>query len=400
MKFLKIIRQIHLAGKLFFKGMVIRSKKIINDLLKKIVLAGKKFPQSPLLSTLISIIIGLLISFIIMIITGGFSNAFEGLSILLTYGGRSSKIGDVFFRAGPIILLGLALGIGFKAGLFNIGAPGQFLIGGLVGLCVDNLFPAAGIPGLQLVVSVLAAIVAGAIWSVVPGILKSFFNVSEVITGIMLNYVAVYLSFGIVPKLPFYDANKSSVSTLFSNYGKFPLLSNTSMVDIGIIIAIVCAIVFYIIINKTKLGFKIKAVGQNKDAAQYAGINPKKMIIITMGIAGALVGLAASLFYLSHNPELIRPESTINTTAFDGIFVALIANSNPLGTIFTGFFISYLRRGATTLQIIGYSKHITDVIMGIIIYLVSIQSFIKNLFKKKFIPDKIHSLIKEDKTNA
>jgi simple sugar transport system permease protein len=392
---IKYIAQIVVSGiKKFLHKIALLSKRLAKKAWNSTKVFVKTLPQSTLLTTIISISIGLLISLILMIVMGGFRNAFNGFGTLVTSGAQ--KLGNVLFKAAPIILLGLSVGIGFKAGLFNIGTPGQYLMGGFVAVIVANLFPASGVPVLQLIVCMLSAVVAGMVWAVIPGILKALFNVSEVIACIMLNYIAVFFTYGLIFTLPFYDAQKTSVSTNFSKYGKIPRLSSgNSFLDIGIIIAVLVAIVLFVIMAKTKLGYKIKAIGSNKDGAKYSGINSKVMIIITMAIAGALVGLASSLSYLAISPEPIRPETTLNTGPFDGIFVALIANSNPIGTIFAGFFISYLRQGTTLLQFSGFSKHIADVIVGIIIYLVSIQAFIKNLFSRNIHSEHLHSELGE-----
>jgi simple sugar transport system permease protein len=279
--------------------------------------------------------------------------------------------------------------VGFKTGLFNIGTPGQYTAGGVTALYLAILFPP--IPVLHIIVCLVGAILAGAIVGLIPGLLKAFFNISEVITSIMLNYITTYGAIIFVNNPKVRDIQSAMIKINFSSTAKLYSFG-IGKLDIGIIIAIISIIIVSIVLFKTKFGYKLRAVGLNKDASKYAGMNTKLLTILAMVIAGGLAGLAAVLSFLPKTPSaMMRAENTVRAIGFDGIFIALIGGSDPFGVGLSALFISFLREGSTSVQLYGFSKEAVDVIIGVIIYLVAIQSFIRvfinkwpNFFKKLF----------------
>ena len=346
----------------------------------------KKFDFAPFVASLMAIVCGLVIGFIIIIISNpteavaGFGTILSGP---LTHGMKG--VGQVFYYATPLILCGLSVGFAFKTGLFNIGGSGQFLMGAfggvLVGLTCKQLGP------FQWVVALLFATLLGAIWGAIPGILKAYFNVNEVITCIMLNYIALFWVNMTVKgsKLLFNNLRNESADipkdATIPKLG-FDKIFEGSSVNSGIIIAILVAILLYIILEKTTFGYELKACGLNKVASKYAGINENRSIVYSMVIAGAIAGLAGGIMLLSGTGRHIEIKDVIPNEGFNGISVALLGVSNPIGVIFSGLFIAYLTAGGFYLQLFHFSKEIIDIIIAIIIYFSAFALIIKKIMEK------------------
>ncbi|MGI6210662.1 MAG: ABC transporter permease [Bacilli bacterium] len=342
----------------------------------------------------ISILIGILLGFLIMVITKP-SSSLEGLRRLFVGGMRSKRsIGDVLADAVPIMLTGLAFAFASKTGLFNIGASGQFIVGAVFALYAARLLTLP--PVIHWMVCVLAGVLAGAIWGAIPGFLKAFFNVSEVIGTIMMNYIGIYLVSIMAIYPPVFDTlyNRIAINhpTAWTPILGLNKIFGGSKIDIGIFVAILVAILIFFILKKTTLGYQLKAVGYSSTASKAAGINYKKNIIISMAIAGGLAGLGGVFAYLAKSPLFLSGMSHVPPQGFEGMSVALLANSHPVGIIFTSVFISYLKNSAETLQIVGYNREIASVIIALIIFMAALSKIIsivldkgilKNLFKKK-----------------
>lgn len=362
---------------------------------KKVLdILGKIFGSPIFLNSFLAILVGVIVGYIVMFATARnmFTNewdpslAWNGLMQLLTGGSKSLQyFGNVLFKAAPLILVGLSVGFAFKTGLFNIGASGQFMVGGIAALYVANLvtMPAP----LHFVFAVLAGIIAGALWGFVPGLLKAQFNVNEVITTIMMNYIAMYTTLILAYDSKVYDSSLTAVSAVFPT-AHIPRLGlgelfPRSNIDISIIIAILVAVLIWFILRKTTLGYQLKAVGHSTEGARYAGINYKKNVIISMMIAGGLAGFAAAMNYLPLKPDYFRPVEQINLVGFEGISIALIAQSNPLGIIFSGILISYIKQGALSMQLFGFDKQITNIVVSVIIYMIAISAYLGQLIQTK-----------------
>lgn len=284
--------------------------------------------------------------------------------------------------AAPLIMCGLSVGFAFKTGLFNIGAAGQYTVGAFGALyCAIAL-------KCPWYVCLLFAAVLGALWGAIPGFFKAYFNINEVITAIMFNWIGLYgvntLAYG-GGTSPLYCAQTTKTWALTAKNASaiIPSLSSTSIylknpATIGIFLAVGIAILLMVILNKTTFGYELKACGFSKSAARYAGINEKKNIILSMTIAGALAGFGAGLYYLSGIAEWQPLVSTaLPGMGFDGISVALLASSNPVGIIFSALFISHISTGGSSMNASVFPPEIADVISGIIIYLCAFMMLFK-----------------------
>ena len=336
-------------------------------------------------ASLICIVIGLLLGLVALAIIN-VEHAFgDGLMVILTSGLKSARnMGTVLANGAPLIMTGLSVGFAFKTGLFNIGAAGQYTLGAFGALYCAIVLQ------LPWYLCLLAAMVLGAFWGAIPGIFKAYLNINEVITSIMFNWIGLYLVNDIMygkGKSPLYDLattkthslRKVAPQSMIPSCGMSGLFGNLQSVTIAIFIAIFFALVVYIVLSKTTFGFELKACGFNKNAAQYAGINDKRNIILSMTIAGALAGIGAGLYYLSTVAEWNPQVSTaLPAMGFNGISAALLACSNPIATIFSSLFISYITVGGTKLSTQYYTKEIADVITALIIYLCAFSLLFKN----------------------
>ena len=370
---------------------------------------GKEGTKS-VLASLISILIGMAVGAIIIVVVGlnnpnlGPSGVMDGIRLVfgglfstgreageLTFGFNPTNMGDMLFRATPLILTGLSVAVAFKTGLFNIGAPGQYLMGTAVSLMLALGIPSETVPTwLIWIIAFLGGMLAGALWGCIPGLVKAMLNINEVLACIMTNWIAANLVTWIFDGSDFRNLVENTKSgyiykTSFNGVATAKLgldkIFPGSQVNGGILIAIVIAILVYILMNKTTLGYQLKACGANRHAARYAGIADKRNIVLSMAIAGALSGAAAALYYLAGNTEFYwSTYQTLPATGFNGIPVALLAASNPIAVIFTGCFMSMLDIvGLQLTNLTAYNEYITDVIIAIIVYLSAFSLVIKML---------------------
>ncbi|HZK88489.1 MAG TPA: ABC transporter permease [Anaerovoracaceae bacterium] len=344
----------------------------------KDVVLGDGFNNA--ISSVFAVLIGLAFGFVILLITNP-GEAVNGFIIILK-GGFSTGgkgMGQVLYFATPLILTGLSVGFAFKTGLFNIGAAGQFIMGAFAAVYVGVKWTFLPAP-LHWMVAILAAAIIGGLWALIPGLMKAYLNVHEVISTIMMNYIGMYTANHLI-KLTIYDSKKAlSMNTAPSAvlpkggldyvfYNPMGIGKDLSTVNSGIWIAVIFAIVMYIILNKTTFGYELKACGFNKYASKYAGINEKRNIVLSMVIAGALAGMGGALLYLSGaNGRHIRVVDVLAMEGFNGIPVALLGLSNPIGIIFSAIFISYITQGGNYLQTLDFVPEIIDIIIACIIY--------------------------------
>lgn len=361
----------------------ISSSKISN--LKKIT-SRKGF--SAFTAALLAIFLGLVFGFIVMAAASPADSLSGFLTVLL---GGLNRLGDVFYYATPILMTGLAVGFAFKMGLFNIGASGQYTMGMFFALYVGFMWKLPGT--VHWLVCILAGMAGGMLWGFVPGIFKALLNVNEVITSIMFNYIGMYLVDMLIQQnAAMYISSKTRTQYLPAS-AQIPSLGiANSNVNISIFIAIAIAAILYIILNKTTFGYELKATGYNKYAATYAGMNGKRNIILTMMIAGAMAGLGGAFWILA--PSAIpgssvtyEPINVIAANGFNGIAVALLGNSSPIGIIFSAVFISHIQRGGTVASLYGYKPEIIDVVIAVIIYFSAfamlMNATVLKLFKKR-----------------
>ncbi|MBO4667652.1 MAG: ABC transporter permease [Bacilli bacterium] len=363
-----------------------------------------------ILASVLCIICGFIVGIIVMIFITvvnkdlSASNLFDGIKYLFL-GPFSSpsastvkrNLGNMIFYSAPLIMTGLSVAIAFKTGLFNIGAPGQFLMGTLGSLmialhinCADN----RGLGILVWLLAILVGIICGALWGAIPGIFKAFFDINEVVVCIMTNWIAANIVTWVCSNQTSlintpegksaYLIKTGGLGTYTPTFGLDKILPG-SYIDGGIIIAIIIAILFFIIMSKTKFGFELKACGANKHAAKYAGMNEKKNIVLSMVIAGGLAAIGGSLYYLNAGIELQYGSIYANLPdyGFNGIPTALLANCDPVGVIFSGSFLRYISASGSRLQLAGYNAYIASVISSVIIYFAGFSRLFLMLLSRK-----------------
>ena len=342
--------------------------------------------------SLVCVTIGLSVGFLILCCINS-ENAPDGLFRILQGGFylKPKGIGSEITQAAPLIMTGLSVAFAFQTGLFNIGAAGQYTLG------IFGALYSAIILGLPWYACLVVAMICGAVWGAVPGFFKAYFNVNEVITSIMFNWIGLYL----VNELLYtgfggamydqkttrtYKLSGAAPQALIPDAGMNAIF-RTSSTTIAIFVAIAIAIMMFMILDRTTFGYELKACGFNKDAAKYAGINEKRNIILSMTIAGALSGVGAGLYYLSGASEWNPQVATaLPAIGFDGIPVALLAMSNPIGVVFAAIFVAHISVGGAYLPTKYFQPEIADLIVAVIIYLCAFvmlfRGVVINLLKK------------------
>ncbi|MBE5783369.1 MAG: ABC transporter permease [Clostridiales bacterium] len=358
-----------------------------------------------ILSALLCVVIGLVIGFAVLVglsyasrsgsgapftfadvINDAYTKGFQRVLMGGWYGsGRVPRgIRSELAQAAPLIMTGLSVAFAFKTGLFNIGAAGQYAVGAFGALVCALVLK------LPWYLCLIAAAVFGALWGAIPGIFKAYFNVNEVITAIMFNWIGLYgvntILYGGGHGVMFNEKTSKTWAVAAKSSGSLiPDLKDLGAnyivrpATVGIFIAILIAVALWVILNKTTFGYELKACGFSKSAAKYAGINEKKNIILSMTISGALAGIGAGMYYLSDAAQWEPMVSTVLPAfGFDGISVALLASSHPLGTILSALFISHISTGGGFMDAMIFPPEIADVISGVIIYLCAFMMLFKN----------------------
>lgn len=399
--------------------------------MQKIRAFFEKSAVRSVLSSLISVLIGLVFGCLLVLIVSfasgeiSFKSGIEGVKLVffgifckgreageLVFGINTQYLGDLLFRATPLILTGLSVSVAFKTGLFNIGAPGQYLMGTAATLYIALSVPTSVVPAwIVWVLAFLGGVLAGALWGSIPGFLKATLNINEVIACIMTNWMAANIVTWIFENSPLRNSSEASggkigyIKKTVDNGVATPKLGLDkllpgSQVNAGIIIAIVIAVLVYIVMTKTTFGYQLKACGSNRFAAKYAGIADKRNIVISMAIAGGLSGAAAALYYLSGNTEFFwSTYQSLPAVGFNGIPVALLAVNHPIGVIFAGLFMSMLNISGTALKYLTpYNEYITDIIIASIVYLSAFSLMIKMWLGRKKKPQPVVKTAAKEET--
>lgn len=333
-----------------------------------------------ILVPVISIIIGLIVGAIVMALSGynpvdGYVALWKGIF------GDMWTIGNSIRTITPYILSGLAVAFAFRTGLFNIGVEGQLLMGWLAAVWVGYNFDMPRI--IHLPLALLAAAVAGAIWAFIVGFLKARFSVHEVISSIMLNYTALYITNALISKISNggYKTPRINESASLRNDWLRSITDNSSL-HLGIIVAIIMVIVMWFLLQKTTLGYELKSVGFNQNAAKYAGMSVNKNIILAMTISGIFAGLAGAMEGLG-TFENASMKSTFAGIGFDGIAVALLGANTPLGVVFGAALFGSLKFGAIEMQsLAGIPSEIVSIIIALIIFFVACGYIIRYVLEK------------------
>lgn len=317
--------------------------------------------------------------------------AYSGFIKILTSGlANTERFGKVLYQSAPLLMTGLAVSFAFKTGLFNIGATGQYTIGAFFSLTAAISFQ------LPWWAALIMAMVGGAVWGAIPGLFKAYFNVNEVITSIMFNWIGLYAVNLIITNMPVMLDNAwrtggtrdrtamlkhANLDALIPKLGLDELLG-TNYVNIGIFVAMLLALITWVILQKTTFGYELKACGYNRSAGEYAGVNSRRNIVLSMMISGALAGAGGGIYYLSGTAQYTLVKNLL-PMGFNGIPVALLANSHPLGTIFSSLFISVVQVGGEALQP-EFSREIIDIIIAAIIYLSAFSLLMRTMLAKLF----------------
>ena len=343
----------------------------------------KSILEGDVLYTIISIIAGFMIGAIFLMIAG--------ISPAVAYGKLFSSVFSkpkylvwTLVYASPLIFTGLSVAFSFKTGVFNIGAEGQFVIGGLVACILGIVLKLPA--GLHALVCLVAAAAAGCVWSLIVGILKVKRGIHEVLSFIMFNWIAFYLSNYMV-NLPFIHRAKTEATQDVAATARLLIpegIRNAlgcGSAHWGFVLAIIAAIIIWIIIEKTTLGYKLKAVGFNSNAAEYAGIDANKSILTALGISGLLSGIGGAVQVLGMSGRLSQFAGQ-EGFGFEGITVALIGSSNPIGCIFSGLFYGAMKYGGSKLSIVKAPSEVVDIIMGCVVLLIAIAHVFKHFVLK------------------
>lgn len=360
-------------------------------------------------ASLLCIFGGIFVGFVVLILLSvfnpriGFAEAVRGILIVLggpfSGGGNSLfQFGNMLFNATPLILTGLSACIAFKTGLFNIGAPGQYLMGAMVTLIVSLSIPSAAVPSPVIwLLALICGTLAGALWGAIPGFFKAYLNVNEVIVCIMTNWIAANVVSWVFNGSKFINVAESKVNFIMktevnniatATFGLDKIFSGGSVVsyaDASIFLAICVAIALYIVMNKTTFGYELKACGYNRDGAKYAGMNEKRNLLLAMAIAGGLAAMGASIWCLNgHQDFKWETYQTLPVDGFNGIPAALLAGNNPIGIIFTAIFLKYINVGGSNLAAnTAFNEYVSQLMVAMIVYFSGFARYISMLLSTK-----------------
>lgn len=344
----------------------------------------KSILESSVLYTIIAIIVGFIIGAIFLLIAGISPAVAYGKLIDSIFSKPKYMVWTLIY-ASPLIFTGLSVAFSFRTGVFNIGAEGQFVVGSLAACVIGILFD---LPAwIHVPLCIIAAAAAGAVWSLLVGLLKVKRGIHEVLSFIMFNWIAFYLSNYVVNLAAIHKEGGGEATKDVKNTARILLpeglrdLSGCSAANWGFVIAIVAAILIWIVIEKTTLGYKLKAVGFNSSAALYAGVNSDRSVLTALGISGALAGLGGAVQLLGMSGRLSQFAGQ-EGFGFEGITVALIGASSPIGCIFAGIFYGAMKYGGSKLSIVKAPAEVVDIIMGCVILFIAISQVFKLLVQK------------------
>ena len=367
--------------------------------------AGLKSLSASLLCIFGGIFVGFLVLVLLSVFNPriGFAEAVRGILIVLggpfSGGGNSLfQFGNMLFNATPLILTGLSACIAFKTGLFNIGAPGQYLMGAMVTLIVSLSIPSTAVPSPVIwLLALICGTLTGALWGAIPGFFKAYLNVNEVIVCIMTNWIAANVVSWVFNGSKFINVAESKVNFIMktevnniatATFGLDKIFSGGSVVsyaDASIFLAICVAIALYIVMNKTTFGYELKACGYNRDGAKYAGMNEKRNLLLAMAIAGGLAAMGASIWCLNgHQDFKWETYQTLPVDGFNGIPAALLAGNNPIGIIFTAIFLKYINVGGSNLAAnTAFNEYVSQLMVAMIVYFSGFARYISMLLSTK-----------------
>lgn len=336
-----------------------------------------------LIASLLCVVLGLLIGYIVLLIinpTGAGEAITTVIKNFLTYKKPETQMkyfGNTLVRTAPLLMCSLSILFAYKAGLFNIGAAGQYCAGAGMALYAALAWH------MPWWLCMIMAILGGALLGVISGLLKSYCNVNEVISGIMLNWITLYVVNILLTNvkeaaspytMPVAHVNGGAI---IPSLGLGKLFNNNQYVTLAIPLAILIAVGLHILLEKTRLGYELKATGNNKNAAKYCGMAERRNLILTLAIGGALAGLGAAMLYLTGYEQWQCSQSSVPAMGFNGIAAAFLGGLNPIGTILASFFIQHITIGGAYVDKTMYCAQVSDLISAIIIYLCGFVLFMK-----------------------
>jgi len=341
-----------------------------------------------LLASLICIVLGLLIGYLVLLIinpAGAWDSIVEVMKNFM-HSPRPERqmrsLGTTLVRTAPLLMCALSVLFAYKVGLFNIGAAGQYVAGVCASLYAALAWGWGWLPCL------LFALAAGALLGTLVGLLKAYFNVNEVISGIMLNWIGLYTTNMILAKVkestsPYtLHLTTQAPQALLPTLGLGKFFNNNPYVSIAVPLAVIAAVAVNIVLDRTRFGYELKATGNNKNAAKYAGMAEKRNIILTLIISGGMAGLGGAMLYLTDLEQWSVTATSVPGMGFNGIAATFLGGLNPIGTIFSSYFIQHITDGGTNVDLNLYCAQISDLISAIIIYLCGFVLFIKQMFNK------------------
>lgn len=336
-----------------------------------------------LIASLLCVVLGLLIGYIVLLIINP-AGAGEAITTViknfLTYKKPETQMkyfGNTLVRTAPLLMCSLSILFAYKAGLFNIGAAGQYCAGAGMALYAALAWH------MPWWLCMIMAMLGGALLGVISGLLKSYCNVNEVISGIMLNWITLYVVNILLTNvkeaaspytMPVAHVNGGAI---IPSLGLGKLFNNNQYVTLAIPLAILIAVGIHILLEKTRLGYELKATGNNKNAAKYCGMAERRNLILTLAIGGALAGLGAAMLYLTGYEQWQCSQSSVPAMGFNGIAAAFLGGLNPIGTILASFFIQHITIGGAYVDKTMYCAQVSDLISAIIIYLCGFVLFMK-----------------------
>ena len=341
-----------------------------------------------MLASLMCILVGLLVGYIALLIInaeGAWTAITNICKNFMFYPNKAMQLkylGNTLVKTAPLLMCSLSVLFANKAGLFNIGAAGQYVVG--AGAC---LYMALGLH-LPWWACMLGAIVAGALLGAASGFLKTKFNVNEVISCIMFNWISLYCVNILLSKVKESTSHytmglkANAPEALLPTMGLGEFFSRNRYVTIAIPLAVIISVIIWVILGKTKLGYELKATGNNKNAAKYAGMKENRNIVLTMAIAGGLAGMAAALLYLSGYEQWSCSQASVPAMGFNGIAAAFLGGLHPIGAIFSSFFIEHITAGGAFVDTKLYCAQVSDLISSLIIYLCGFVLFMKTAMNR------------------
>lgn len=336
-----------------------------------------------LLASLVCVILGLLIGYIVLLFInpdGAGEAITDVMQNFLTYSKPETQVkylGNTLVKTAPLLMCSLSILFAYKVGLFNIGAAGQYCIGVALSLYAALAWGWSWLPCMLL------AMLGGALLGAISGLLKSYCNVNEVISGIMLNWIVLYLTNMLLTQVkedtsPYtFVLSHKNASAILPSLGLGSLFNGNQYVGLALPLSIVIAILVWVVLEKTRIGYELRATGNNKNAAKYCGMAEKRNIIMTLAISGMLAGLGAAMLYLTGYEQWQCSTSSVPGMGFSGIAAAFLGGLHPIGTILASFFIQHITAGGAYVDKTMYCAQVSDLIAAVIIYLCGFVLFMK-----------------------